>query len=1116
MVKKFSKIFVIILIALLTITMAPTFAKQVTLDGKDNISKIGDEVKIVCKDEEPSYIFIIGKYGFTSNWEVKLQDIMLASRSIEVTEGNKTGKTDKDGIYDEMAIQVVTRTFDETTGEFTDTWEVDNNQVGTAALAEKFDLEYIDYVYLKERVNVNTLVSEALGEINTDYFTASLDGDTVTAKVQKDKLGQKVIGAEGIDGSNILVEIGKILDNDKIKTAEVIFGTTPIAITKDDVKDKNAATAWLTTNFETIKEALGIDVAQIADLTLGDLVGLECDLKVTLTDEVTATDGTQEVTYHAVVAGDPITVTYMMDAETPYTTQTLEKVGTTTAPVVPTKDGYEFAYWYLEEEGTKFDFEHTKITKDITLTAKWTTIVNLETFENSALEAVKGYNEFTITEAEGVENTYNVETKSGVKLSDLATKVLAELADTSKESPIKNFVKEALKTEGVKELVIKDEEDNTIYTLTRANYIGEDGAIKKDELTKAAKEILKKVFGITPAGDELSIEDLADKTLKDLQYNIFKLQVNLEDDAKTTEEEKTTEYTVNVNILEEVNVDALVSESVKQINKEYFTVKYDDDKITANITNAEQKLMEVTGSKIAEELTKIIKNDKVASVEIVFNGTPIEITAEDISSKEKIGAWLTNNLETIKTALEMSDLTDISNLVLGDLAGKTITVQINLEEGKVTTSEGATSEIYTIEFVYDSHATIGKDSFPQEEIGSLKSTFNYTPEGTYNIVADGSSYKVTGTITEQKDITGFGEPKTGFYFAYCITLDKDVDLDKVKVKIPKIPNPQSDTDYNIATKDNFVQETKQLAVLMEVAEDEVGEEATNGYRDIIIEIDGVPTKIRIDFSELQLLKSHTVSLSGITGIDGTLTLHDGDTLTAAMLADKEPEVADEEQPYREFAYWSNSDGTEFKEMKITKETENITLIPHWNLNSDQFVSDVIKDLTSEEDKFGLSVDENNKSNITIEVIDKDTLLSEMNNTSIPGAIAYALAKDEIKDITLQVGNDTVVFDNTGVKSTTANIAMAIELPQDVEAKVNELKPKIQTGIKELYAKVLKASGKDETTTTLGEMNNSSFKIIIGTTANTVTLVSGQEGVEAKKEYTFTFKADSTTVKSEDD
>lgn len=42
-----------------------------------------------------------------------------------------------------------------------------------------------------------------------------------------------------------------------------------------------------------------------------------------------------------------------------------------TEPTKPTRDGYEFQYWYLDNEDKAFDFENTEIKDDITLTAKW-------------------------------------------------------------------------------------------------------------------------------------------------------------------------------------------------------------------------------------------------------------------------------------------------------------------------------------------------------------------------------------------------------------------------------------------------------------------------------------------------------------------------------------------------------------------------------------------------------------------------------------------------------------------------------------------------------------------------------------------------------------------------
>ena len=52
-----------------------------------------------------------------------------------------------------------------------------------------------------------------------------------------------------------------------------------------------------------------------------------------------------------------------------------------TEPTAPKKEGYTFLGWYLND--TKFDFNNTKITKNITLIAKWKKIVKYKVTFNS-------------------------------------------------------------------------------------------------------------------------------------------------------------------------------------------------------------------------------------------------------------------------------------------------------------------------------------------------------------------------------------------------------------------------------------------------------------------------------------------------------------------------------------------------------------------------------------------------------------------------------------------------------------------------------------------------------------------------------------------------------------
>lgn len=73
----------------------------------------------------------------------------------------------------------------------------------------------------------------------------------------------------------------------------------------------------------------------------------------------------------AAAAVETQTVTFMKDAETPFSTSVVKKGNTVGVPAEPTKDGYSFAGWYTDVNcTTAYDF-NTSVNEDITLYAKW-------------------------------------------------------------------------------------------------------------------------------------------------------------------------------------------------------------------------------------------------------------------------------------------------------------------------------------------------------------------------------------------------------------------------------------------------------------------------------------------------------------------------------------------------------------------------------------------------------------------------------------------------------------------------------------------------------------------------------------------------------------------------
>ena len=82
--------------------------------------------------------------------------------------------------------------------------------------------------------------------------------------------------------------------------------------------------------------------------------------------------------------GKPVTVIYK-DGSDEYAKQIVQTGEKAIEPDVPSRQGYQFTDWYLDD--TKYDF-NTAVTKDMTLTAKWTVNSYTITFDTNGGSAV--------------------------------------------------------------------------------------------------------------------------------------------------------------------------------------------------------------------------------------------------------------------------------------------------------------------------------------------------------------------------------------------------------------------------------------------------------------------------------------------------------------------------------------------------------------------------------------------------------------------------------------------------------------------------------------------------------------------------------------------------------
>ncbi len=83
------------------------------------------------------------------------------------------------------------------------------------------------------------------------------------------------------------------------------------------------------------------------------------------TTQVTTVQTTEATTLQS------FTITFNTNGGTAVESQTVIMNGVVTEPENPTRDGYQFEYWYLDSDDTPYDFD-TQVTGNIELTAYWT------------------------------------------------------------------------------------------------------------------------------------------------------------------------------------------------------------------------------------------------------------------------------------------------------------------------------------------------------------------------------------------------------------------------------------------------------------------------------------------------------------------------------------------------------------------------------------------------------------------------------------------------------------------------------------------------------------------------------------------------------------------------
>ena len=418
-----------------------------------------------------------------------------------------------------------------------------------------------------------------------------------------------------------------------------------------------------------------------------------------------------------------------------------------------------------------------------------------------------------------------------------------------------------------------DEKFNPIGWKILKNYVGET-ELKEDtkiNIKYIDYEYLKDLYTVTLNAEgsddyqkSITVEE-GDKIDKSLitgknapKKDGYQFKEWVKDDETQTpwnfdDDKVTGNITLKATWYEEVNTDTLLEKAEEaMVKNEYYGVKFDKEnsKLIFTVYDKNEKNSLISGTGITGNIVSLLQNKNVVSIK--FGSATI--TKDDLNSGSGNPAGPEGEIwKKFGEALKELTGKDFQEVTLGDLIGKDLKLEISVDEENARTHKGNKSETYNIEFVYNAGATLNTE-IPEKEKKDLLEKFNYTPESTYQITGENGAYKVEGYVTENEDVNGFGNNPSHYYFAYTIKLDDGVDPTKVNVKIPKGPNPED--GYNTANGTDF--KNNQLTVLMEVEEGE-----GTKYRDIIVDIDGVPTKIRIDFTDLKLEKSSKFSVQSV-------------------------------------------------------------------------------------------------------------------------------------------------------------------------------------------------------------------------------------------------------------
>ncbi len=1063
---------------------SPVFAKEMTLE---ELGKLIDE-----KQPNANHAFVIGKYVFTSLYEnngkkgLDTKDIMLAARSIETLTGDGEIHTDK--IYEKMKIHQITKKM--SSDWKSHTWEKESDYVGGGEAPDTYQIRYIDYQFIPEETKAKVELTNSNDEkykkiIEEDLkFTGGNSSNSQNLQLSDDwKL-------TGLLLKNTTVDDSIFKDDEKTGYYFALSIKAPKATDKTIIKVKGAKKEKkFTYDKFDIKNGEDNTDPGIAFLYSVDPKKKDDKKKLEITVDY---DGEDSQEYAPTIYTiDYSGITFQEDSR-------VENIGLGSENATD-QDKNIIKDWGYEENKNKSLTLSLDDQNHFTYNLKGTLIEQMLNSAKAFGEKNKlgYYFDFTFVLPEG-------SNKNNVKISQVNDE------QGSKETKI--FQPDEFDEKNNLTILFRFKPETTKCTNHCKIYY-------KVDLDGEGKKYLPVIYSIDYSGvtfeksSVFTVEGITDEDKDEYDNsnwydtnNGYSVQVE-----KDQNEEKKYHITGVLPIFNDEEKD-FNSLHTFDTEKELYYLG-----LLLKLSNAEK-----IQSENSEAITvKFFHNDGSSDDQF------LKVTADDFESSHKL--YLLKALCEI-AADSSSTIPDSEKIftITVDLDGDEetyapYTVTIDWSGLVLQKKSSGNSKNYDVVL---SEEDLGTDTKAKEELKS----YGYQYENDRDISLKEGTKDLTGTIKEQKlkETAGFKDDNKGYFVP-------------IKVEFPGKDNPKL-KDYAdkwtliLNTEDNRTfeyqpssEEYQQgwVMVLFKIYRD------TKTEIKYQIDFDGlpkdgkgynfVPEDYQISYADLAFKTANQIKFN-YTDKNGkqqseTAIIYEGEQLGHDL-------AATQNMDYRTFDGWYNqSDKVEVE--KVLEKDEDLELTAHWKINSEKFISEVITDLNSSDEtysndfskKFNLTQNDENKKEITINIERAKVPLTELAETSIPGAIAYALQTEEIKDITLTAGkSNSVTF-----KKDYTNNSQTYDKTADRDEKLlgkegTLLKKEIIKGTKEIFNKELEEK---EETATLDQLEymDKSFSIQIGTVDNTVTLVK-DDGTEIKdgtdKTYTFKFDSDFVVVDEEEE